>query len=120
MLLSEDKKLFAIDFNRLDYGDPWEEFNRMPWNVMASSLFSTGLLHGYFGEEPSEDFFRLMALYIGANQLGGFAWAKAYGNKELQTQKNQTNQVMDWYDDFQEVVPSWYQSKDEVGELKNE
>ena len=27
MMIGRDKKLYIIDFNRNDYGDPWEEFN---------------------------------------------------------------------------------------------
>lgn len=117
MLINKEGHLGVIDFNRLDYGDPWEEFNRMPWCATESSLFATGLLHGYFEKEPTEDFFQLMSLYIGSNQLGGFAWAKAYGKKELKVLKTQTKAVTSWYNDFKEIVPSWYKTKREVKKL---
>jgi len=29
MVIAADNGLFIIDFNRFDFGDPWEEFNRI-------------------------------------------------------------------------------------------
>ena len=29
MMIGNDKQLYIIDFNRNDFGDPWEEFNRI-------------------------------------------------------------------------------------------
>lgn len=110
MLLTPDNKIGVIDFNRLDYGDPWEEWNRMPWNTMESTLFSNGMLQGYFEGEPPQLFFELMALYIASNQLGGFAWAKGYGESELKVMREQTKLVMGWYKDFRRVIPDWYRS----------
>lgn len=118
MLVNQEGHLFVIDFNRLDYGDPWEEFNRMPWNATVSKPFSIGLLHGYLDGEPSESFFQLMGLYIASNQLGGYAWAKNYGAKELEVMKSQTKQVMAWYDNFREIIPNWYQSNDTYKEIR--
>ncbi|MFD2115396.1 aminoglycoside phosphotransferase family protein [Paenibacillus yanchengensis] len=36
MVISSDNALSIIDFNRLDYGDPWEEFNRIVWSAASS------------------------------------------------------------------------------------
>jgi len=119
MLIDKEERLGVIDFNRLDYGDPWEEFNRMPWNATVSPYFSNGLLHGYFKEEPDEYFFRLMCLYIGSNQLGAFAWGVHYGAEELKVIKVQTDQVMSWYNGFTKVIPDWYKTKKEMSSILN-
>jgi serine/threonine-protein kinase len=57
------KALKIIDFDRYDFGDPWEEFNRIVWSAAASPHFATGQLRGYFGSEPPMEFFRLLAFY---------------------------------------------------------
>ena len=49
--------LKIIDFDRYDFGDPWEEFNRIVWSAVASPHFATGQLQGYFGGSPSADGF---------------------------------------------------------------
>ena len=107
---------YIIDFNRLDYGDPWEEFNRIVWCGAVSGSFASGRINGYFGESapPSapayvpEEFFRLMALYIASNMLSSVPWAVPFGQAEIDTMTAQAREVMDWYDDFRRYVPGWY------------
>ena len=109
MLVTPDKQLGVIDFNRLDFGDPWEEFNRIPWSASKSICFASGQINGYFNNEVPDDFFELMALYIGVNQLGSIPWAIPYGAKELEILLSQTKEVLDWYENFDQVIPKWYQ-----------
>ncbi len=108
MLLTPDQQVGVIDFNRLDFGDPWEEFNRIPWCASASPSFAKGRIKGYFQDQIPPDFFPLMCLYLGSNQLGGLAWAAAYGEEEVRVLLAQTKEVMGWYRGFEEVVPGWY------------
>lgn len=108
MLLTPQKTLAIIDFNRLGFGDPWEEFNRITWTAQLSPAFAKGQINGYFEGNILVDFFPLMALYIATNQIGAFAWAKAYGKAEVKTHQEQTLEILDWYDDFQRVRPKWY------------
>jgi len=38
----ENDELKIIDFDRCDFGDPGEEFNRIVWSAAASPFFATG------------------------------------------------------------------------------
>lgn len=109
MLVTPDHQLGVIDFNRLDFGDPWEEFNRIPWSASKSRWFASGQVNGYFNDEVPDEFFELMALYIGVNQIGSIPWAIPYGAKELEVLLRQTAEVLDWYDNFDRIVPKWYE-----------
>ena len=40
MMIGNNGQLYVIDFNRNDYGDPWEEFNRIVWSAQATPLSS--------------------------------------------------------------------------------
>ena len=62
-MMIENGELKIIDFDRYDFSDPWEEFNRIVWSAAASPHFATGQLRGYFGGEPPIDFFKLLVLY---------------------------------------------------------
>ena len=105
----DDKgRLGVIDFNRWDYGDPWEEFNRVVWCAQASAAYASGYINGYFGGAPGEAFFRLLRLYIAANQLSSVPWAIPFGQGEIDVMTRQTRQVLDWYDGMRELAPSWY------------
>ncbi len=108
MLLTTNREVAVIDFNRLDFGHPWEEFNRIIWTAAQSVSFARGQIEGYFGGNVPSDFFKLMALYIGVNLIGSIPWAIPYGDKELQTILNLTKEVMEWYDNFDRSIPTWY------------
>jgi aminoglycoside phosphotransferase (APT) family kinase protein len=108
MIISPDKTLSIIDFNRPDFGDPWEEFNRIVWSATASPHFATGQLRGYFGGEPPIEFFRLLAFYISSNTLSSIYWAVPFGEKEITTMKNQAKDVLSWFDNMNNPVPTWY------------
>ena len=52
-MIGEDRKIYVIDFDRFDLGDPWEEFNRIVWSAQVSPSFASGMIDGYFdGKVP--------------------------------------------------------------------
>ena len=106
MLIRNDLKI--IDFDRYDFGDPWEEFNRIVWSAAASPVFASAQLRGYFGSKPPIEFFKLMALYIASNTLGAFPWAIPFGQAEVEVMTKQSQDVLRWYDDMKNPVPAWY------------
>lgn len=60
MMIDGAGKLHIIDFDRCDFGDPWEEFNRIVWCAQKSPLFASGMVNGYFDGEK-EDAVRLLS-----------------------------------------------------------
>jgi len=107
MMLS-DGQLIIIDFDRFDYGDPFEEFNRIVWSAAASPAFATGQVRGYFEGEPPRLFWQLLALYIASNTLGSLPWAIPFGQGEIDVMQKQAAQVLHWYEGMKNPVPSWY------------
>lgn len=85
MVISLQGDLSIIDFNRHDYGDPWEEFNRMVWSAAVNAHFATGQLHGYFNGKPPADFFMLLVFYVSVNTISSIPWAISFG--EVLTKK---------------------------------
>lgn len=108
MVIGEDRDLSVIDFNRMDYGDPWEEFNRIVWSATASPHFATGQLRGYFGGEPPMEFFRLLAFYIAGNMLSSVYWAIPFGREEVDVMMKQAQDVLQWFNRMGNPVPAWY------------
>ena len=100
--------IVIIDFDRYDFGDPWEEFNRIVWCAQAAPAFASGLVDGYFGGEVPPAFWRLLALYISSNMLSSIPWAIPFGEGEVKTMLNQAADVLRWYDHMKNPVPSWY------------
>ena len=110
MMIDKDGVLTIIDFDRDDFGDPWEEFNRIVWCAQASPAFASGMVDGYFDAEIPMEFWKLLALYISSNTLSSLPWAISFGEKEIQTMRKQAAEVLLWYDNMRNPVPSWYKS----------
>ena len=108
MMIDRGGQLHVIDFNRNDYGDPWEEFNRIVWCAQKAPLFASGMVNGYFDDNVPMVFWRLLALYISSNTLSSVYWAIPFGQDEVNTMLNQAKEVLSWYDNMRNPVPTWY------------
>ena len=109
-MMLEEGRLVIIDFDRYDFGDPWEEFNRIVWCAQQTPAFAVGMVDGYFDNEPPLDFWRLLALYVGSNMLSSIPWAIPFGEDEIRTMLDQARDVLLWYENMTRVVPTWYES----------
>lgn len=105
-----DDKLGVIDFNRSEYGDPWEEFDRYVFTWRKSEYFATGLIDSYFDNNVPEDFFKLICLYSARNILASIYWATMFGNEEINTMKYNADLIYDSYNGFTTFIPNWYKS----------
>lgn len=108
MMINKNNELVIIDFDRDDYGDPWEEFNRLVWSIQISYEFASGIVDGYFNKKVPDEFWKLLALYMSLNSLSSLPWAIPYGEEEVNIMINQSNDILDWYDDMKIFVPKWY------------
>ena len=116
-MMMQDDALTIIDFDRYDFGDPWEEFNRIVWSAAASPHFATGQLRGYFGGEPPLAFFQLLAFYIASNTLSSVYWAIPFGTAEIDTIMAQAQDVLRWFGNMQSPVPTWYLKECELWDI---
>jgi aminoglycoside phosphotransferase (APT) family kinase protein len=108
MVISKEHEIGVIDFDRMDYGDPWEEFNRITWCAGISPAFASGRIDGYFKNKVPDTFFPLMALYIATNLISSIPWAIDYGEHEVEVMKREMKQTLSAYDHFQTMIPKWY------------
>lgn len=112
MMIGSDGRLYIIDFNRDDFGDPWEEFNRIVWCVQKSHFFASGMVNGYFDYDVPVLFWKLLAFYISSNILGSLPWAVPFGDKEVEKFQDQAKEVLLWYNNnMQNPIPTWYVEK---------
>lgn len=107
-MMFKNGEIVIIDFDRFDFGDPWEEFNRIVWCAQIAPHFATGMVDGYFDKNPPIEFWQCLAFYIGSNTLSSIYWAMDFGQSDLDTMMKQSQDVLLWYNNFQVAVPSWY------------
>ena len=110
MMIDTNGQLTIIDFDKWDYGDPWEEFNRIVWCAKCSPAFASGRIDGYFDGPVPDEFWQLLALYMTYNTIGSLAWAIPFGEDEIQVMRRQAADLLQWYDHFHIIVPNWYRS----------
>ena len=108
MMIDTEGTLVIIDFNRSEYGDPWEEFNRIVWCAQAAPSFAKGMVDGYFAGNVPMEFWDLLALYISSNALSSLPWAIPFGQKEIDVMIKLAEDILSWYDDMKCTVPTWY------------
>lgn len=108
MMIDNKGQLHIIDFNRNDYGDPWEEFNRIVWCAKVSPHFASGMVDGYFDGNVPIEFWKLLALYISSDTLSSLPWAIPFGQQEIDTMLNKAKEILGWYDNMKNPVPIWY------------
>ena len=108
MMIASDGTLTVIDFEKDDWGDPWEEFNRIVWSAQAAPAFATGIVDGYFDGPVPTTFWDLLALYISSNTLSSLPWAIPFGEAEIATMRTQAVQILTWYNGMHTTIPSWY------------
>lgn len=113
LIVCKDKEIGAIDFNRADFGDPWEEFNRIIFSLRKSIPFVIGQIHGYFNDNVPDEFFRLVALYIAVNTISSIPWAIPFGEKEIEFMSDNAKSIYECYNGFKTHIPTWYK---EVGD----
>lgn len=108
MIVSADEQLSIIDFNRYDYGDPWEEIKSISWSAMISPHFATGQLNGYFNGRPPKQFFKLLAFYMSVDTLSSIPWSMPFGEHEVTVAINKAKDVLTWFDGMNQPIPTWY------------
>ena len=107
-MMIADGKLVVIDFDRFDFGDPWEEFNRICWCAQKAPYFASGRVDGYFDGKVPREFWQLLAMYISSNTLSSVPWAIPFGEEQIGVILRQAKEVIDWYDGMKKDIPSWY------------
>lgn len=110
MMIDKNGTLKIIDFDRDDFGDPWEEFNRIVWCAQSAPAFACGMVDGYFDNNVPIEFWKLLLLYICSNTLSSLPWAIPFGDGEIQIMRKQEKEILNWYDNMTRVVPTWYRS----------
>lgn len=86
----------------------WGCFHTLLWCAQATPLFATGMINGYFDNDVPMEFWELLALYISSNTLSSVPWAIPFGDEQIQVMVNQAKDVLSWYDDMKNSVPTWY------------
>lgn len=106
LIVNKNLDIGVVDFNRFDYGDPIDEFNRINLSSRISPEFASGQIDGYYNNAVPNSFFKLLKFYSFANIIGNLPWAINYGDAEIEFALKSIEYCFDSYSKY--LYPNWY------------
>jgi serine/threonine-protein kinase len=108
MVISPDGHLFIIDFQGSGVVDPCYTLTGVMVTAEVSPAFSRGQLDVYFDGPVPDDFWLLNAFYMATESINAFAVAVKLGREEVEYSQGLMHQMMEWYDNLNIIIPTWY------------
>lgn len=109
LIATPQNTIGVIDFNRWDWGDPFEEFYKMMlFSREVSIPFAKGQIDGYFENRIPDNFFNLLALYVADVILFSVVWAIPFGTREICGMIKRAEMILSDYDNFNTTLPKWF------------
>lgn len=109
LILTPDKRIGVIDFNRWEIGDPYEEFYKLEsFSTEVSIPYCIGQIDEYFDENIPEDFWDILAVYVAHASLYSIKWAEQFGQKDIDHMVKICKKSFNNYEAFKLRVPKWY------------
>lgn len=111
LILTPDQQIGVIDFNRWRYGDPYEEFQRLQSFTIEHSIpFAIGQITGYFNNNPTQEFWDSLAVYVAHTSLYSITWAEPFGAEDIKGMQRRCETAFQDYDYFNRTIPMWYKN----------
>ena len=108
LVISPEKDLYVIDFQRYRIIDAYCALMSIMFSADVSPHFATGQLRGYFDGEPPEDFWELLAFYLAAVSINSIPWSIPFGQEEIDFSYKMIENILHWFDNMKNPVPTWY------------
>ncbi|WP_053368252.1 aminoglycoside phosphotransferase family protein [Bacillus sp. FJAT-27245] len=110
LLINNRKFSGIIDFQRMDWGDPIHDLQKLGFFSKKVSIeFTKGIIDGYHGNEIlDQTFWELFTYYSAMHIVSALVWGRKLGGNNYERLLKYSLEVMDDHDDFRSMVPRWY------------
>ena len=106
LIIREGKLEGIIDFNRCDWGDPVEDFYKVPWfSSRVSIAFAQGQVEGYSAEPAPKRFWERYNLLVALNIPGSRSYAHEQG---MDWWPERLDSIIDDHDFADSGPPKWF------------
>lgn len=112
LIITQENNIGVIDFDKCAVGDAWEEFSGIVWAARLSKKFARGQVDGYFSGDVPDEFFQLLAMYIGIYTLEHVV--RSYSNHKdknpqyLESIYCNTDFMSKIFNNYNTYIPNWY------------
>ncbi|SFR64555.1 aminoglycoside phosphotransferase family protein [Anaeromicropila populeti] len=109
LILTPDKRIGVIDFNRWEVGDPYEEFYKLEsFGTEVSIPYCIGQIDAYFNDNVPDLFWEVLAVYVAHAALYSIKWAEKFGQNDVKHMVCICKRIFAHYDKFKLLKPVWY------------
>ena len=108
LIVNEGVFVGTIDFNRSEWGDPIEDFHKVPWfTAQISAPFARGQLQGYLSGGVPSNFWKRYNLYVAMNLFGALVWSALYHQEKLGFWQQRVREIIGSHDLAGGGPPAW-------------
>ncbi|MGP4042157.1 phosphotransferase family protein [Gracilibacillus sp. D59] len=109
LLINQKKFSGIIDFERMDWGDPVHDLQKLGFfSVQVSIPFTNGIIDGYCRDQPTQESWELYTLYSAMHVVSALVWGKKISSAQTDLLYHYSLRVLEDHDHFTKVIPSWY------------
>lgn len=108
LILTPDGRLCAIDFQGLNFCDPYLALTGAMVSAEVSPAFACGELDAWFNGPAPADFWALNLFYLAAESINACCVAALLDDKARAAAEHSVELMAQWFKDFKSDVPSWY------------
>jgi aminoglycoside phosphotransferase (APT) family kinase protein len=109
LIIRDGSLVGVIDFNRCDWGDPYDDFYKTAFfGAPASENFATGLVTGYFRGEPPAEFWPLYNLFVAATLPADLIWSRLLFPKQFADSVIRVERITRTHDFVSGGPPEWF------------
>ncbi|TMV43740.1 aminoglycoside phosphotransferase family protein [Paenibacillus mesophilus] len=107
MIVNDNGAISIIDFDSYDWGDPFEEFFKLPkFTIYVSKYFAKGQVDGYFNSKIPDTFWRKYNLFVALNQHASQLGSVTSNN--LAYVQERTRYIIETHDFRHNNAPDWF------------
>ena len=77
LMITKSHDVFVVDWEADDFhnsGDPWLDFADVVWGADKSPHFASGVIKGYFGDNPPAEFWERLMFYVFTAIISSIQW----------------------------------------------
>ena len=105
----------VIDFNRCDFGDPYDDFYKLAYFAAPiSQAFASGVILGYFAGRVPDEFWPIYNTYVAAVLPADLVWCHTLYPEDLPHAMTRNKHILATHDFREGGPPSWWTKQDQV------
>ncbi len=109
IIIQNDQYVGVIDFNRMDWGDPYHDFIKVGWFSRKVSIdFCRGQLEGYFAGNIPSEFWDRYRLYLAISVFSTIVWHQNYFPHLMNQAHELLQMILEDHKGFRKKIPKWW------------